>query len=172
MNTLNKYFRYRQSLIDQYIKGDLTKSEYLEENLNAVLSLNIKPFKNIDTPEKGLFNYQYYNALAKEAKMTSKLYLNKEIENSYNEKSDYYYSRKDKATLKVLEIIDFKNVEAYFIKVNSKYLKGKLFEIILNDYNMILHSANESLLKRLKDENVFNNSVKMSLIDEYINQKY
>lgn len=154
-----KYFRYRQSLIDQYIKGDMTKGEYLMENLDAVLSLNIKPFRNIDTVEKGLFNYQYYNAFAKEAKMNS-------------EKADYYYNKKDYATLKVLELLDFKNVKAYPIKVRSKYLKGKLFEIVLVEHNMILHSTSELILKRLKDEYVFENEVRQSLIDGYINQKY
>ena len=61
MNALQKYFVYRQSLIDQYIKGDMSKREYLDRNFDAVLALNIKPFKNVDSVDKGLFNYQYYN---------------------------------------------------------------------------------------------------------------
>ncbi len=56
LNALQKYFNYRQALIDQYIKGDMSKREYLERNLDAVLSLNIKPFKNADTVDKALFN--------------------------------------------------------------------------------------------------------------------
>lgn len=172
MDTLGKYFRYRQSLIEQYLKGDMSKREYLASNLDAVLALNIKPFKYVDSVNKGLFNYQYYNAMAKEAKMEASLYNDKEVKKIYTEKSDYYYSKKDKATLKVLELKDFQNVKAYYIKVRSKELKSKLFEIVLEDNNMILHSANEMILKRLKEERVFEDVKKKSLIDNYINQRY
>lgn len=151
----------------------MSKREYLDKNLDAVLALNIKPFKNVDNVDKGLFNYQYYNALAKEAKINSKGYGDYEIHKLYSEKSDYYYSQKDKATLKVLQLMDFNGVRAYYIKVKSKELKNRLFEIILEDNsNTILHSSNEYILKRLKDEGVFENKTKTSLIDEYINQKY
>ena len=51
-------------------------------------------------------------------------------------------------------------------------LKNKLFEIILHDKNMILHSTSKVVLNRLKNENVFNDTVKKSLIDEYINHRY
>lgn len=172
MNALQKYFNYRQALIDQYIKGDMTKREYLDRNLDAVLALNIKPFKNVDTVDKALFNYQYYNAMAKEAKIDTYSYSDREMEKIYYEKSNYYYNKKDRATLRVLELMDYRNVKAYFIKVRSKYLKNKLFEIILEDNNMILHSANEFILKRLKEEMVFSDGVKKSVIDNYINQKY
>lgn len=173
MNAIEKYFRYRQSLIDQYIKGDMTKREYLEMNYNAVVYNDIKPFKNIDTVDKGLFNYQYYNALAKEMKSMSKAYNDDiEIKKDYIEKSNYYYSKKDRATLKVLELLDFKGVNAYFIKVHSKALKGKLFEILLPERDMVLHSTNELILKRLKEEFVFEDGSKKSVIDSYINQRY
>ncbi len=173
MNALQKYFNYRKSLIDQYVKGDMSKREYLDRNLDAVLALNIKPFKNVDTVDKGLFNYQYYNAMAKEAKITSKVYSDYEIHKMYTEKSDYYYSQKDKATMRVLQLMDFNGVQAYFIKVKSKELKNRLFEIVLEDKsNMILHSSSEFILKRLKEEGVFESAVKTSVIDGYINQRY
>ncbi len=173
MNVLTRYFNYRQSLIDQYIKGDMTKSEYLEKNLDAVLGLNIKPFKNIDTLEKGLFNYQYFNALAKESRQMSYDFSDREIKYEYMEKADYYYDKKDKATLKIIELLDYKGIEAYYIKVRSKNLKGKLFEIIINDYNnMILHSTNDYIAKRLKDNYILSDTEKKSIIDGYINQKY
>ena len=71
MNAIQKYFKYRQSLIDQYAKGDMTKREYLQKNYEAVVYGDIGPFRNMDTVEKALFNYQYYNALAKENKTIS-----------------------------------------------------------------------------------------------------
>ena len=160
LNEIQKYFKYRQGLIDQYVKGDMTKREYLSKNLDAVLGLRDKPFSIVDTLEKGLFNYQYYNALAKECKNTEPA------------KTDYYYSKKDRATLSVLRILDFRGVDAYFIRVRSPQLKGRLFEIIIQEYQMILHSANAGILERLRRERVFAEETRQSVIDGYINQKY
>ena len=174
MNGIEKYFKYRQSLIDQFIKGDMSKKEYLKANYEAVVYNDIKPFKNMDTVYKGLFNYQYYNAKAKEKKAMStiqNLDSNEKLE--YIDSSNYYYSKKDKATIRVLELLDYEDVESYFINVRSKELKGKLFEMVLRDYQgIILHSTNELILKRLKEENVFTEGTRKSLIDGYINQRY
>ena len=52
MNKIQKYFQYRQSLIDQYLKGDMTKREYLQMNYNAVVHNDIGPFIYMDTVEK------------------------------------------------------------------------------------------------------------------------
>jgi hypothetical protein len=160
MNEIEKYFHRRQGLIDQYVKGDMTKSEYLSSNLEMVLALRPEPFKNTDTLEKCLFNYQYFNALAKDARRNDPL------------STDYFYSKKDKATMAALRILDCRNVTAYFIRVRSPSLKGKLFEIIIHDWQMILHSASASILNRLREEGVFKEEVRESLIDGYINQKY
>lgn len=173
MNGIQKYFRYRQSLIDQYVKGDMSKREYLQMNYDAVVNSDIKPFKNIDTIEKALYNYQYYNALAKQMKSISTEYgMEYEMKKDYIEKSDYYYYRKDKATQIILRMLDYKSVEAYFVKVKSKALKGKLFEIILKEYDMILHSTSDLVLKGLREEGVFFEESRQSLIDTYVNHRY
>ncbi|MDR2903955.1 MAG: hypothetical protein LBU77_05565 [Clostridiales bacterium] len=172
MNKLEKYFACRQGLIDQYIKGDMSKSEYLERNLDAVLGLNVRPFQSIDSVEKGLFNYQYYNAMAKEAKVQSDNRMHYELKKEVLEQANYYYQKKDKATLEVLNILGYNNVSAYFIHVHSKYLKGRLFEIIINKYDMVLHSKSALILSRLREERVFEEGTKISVIDGYINQKY
>ncbi|MDR2650189.1 MAG: hypothetical protein LBB94_10800 [Clostridiales bacterium] len=160
MNEIQKYFKYRQGLINQYVKGDMTKREYLSRNLDAVLALREKPFSIVDTLEKGLFNYQYYNALAKECKNTDPT------------RTDFYYSKKDRATMNVLRILDFSGVEAYFIRVRSSQLKGRLYEVIIQEYQMILHSASTEILDRLRCEGVFSEETRQSVIDGYINQKY
>ena len=171
MNKLEKYFAYRQALIDQYMKGDMTKREYLIKNLDAVLALNISPFKHVDNVDKGLFNYQYYNALAKDASMQAKA-SDDETAFIYNEKASYYYSQKDRATMKVLELLDFSGVEAYFIKVRSRELKHKLFEILITEKQMVLHSMNEAIKNRLSIEGVFTEGTRKSVIDGYINHRY
>lgn len=173
MNGIQKYFRYRQSLIDQYAKGDMTKAEYLQRNYEAVVYGDIKPFKNIDTVEKGLYNYQYFNALAKQMKsLSTSRNLDYDLKMDYLQRCDYYYSKKDKATLKVLKMLDYRDVEAYFVKVNSKLLRGKLFEIVLKEPEVVLHSTNEIILKNLREEGVFQEESKKSIIDEYINHRY
>lgn len=160
MNEIQRYFKYRQGLIDQYVKGDMTKSEYLGRNLDAVLSLNIQPFKNIDTVEKGLFNYQYFNAMAKDAK-------------NYDEDlMAEYYRKKDRSTIAVLRLLDYKDVTSYYIRARSRILQGKLIEIVIEDWQMILHTTSELILKLLRDEGVFTGDTRTSLIDGYINQKY
>jgi hypothetical protein len=72
----------------------------------------------------------------------------------------------------VLRLIDFKGVSAYFIAVRSRYLRGRLFEIVLEDYGMILHSASEVILNKLREENVFTEGTRTSVIDYYVNQRY
>jgi hypothetical protein len=68
--------------------------------------------------------------------------------------------------------MNFCGITAYKIKVKSKDLRGKLFEIVLEDNRMILHSANELVLKRLAEEGCLQEGTKCSLIDSYINQRY
>ena len=74
--------------------------------------------------------------------------------------------------MKVLNMLDYRNMEAYFVKVRSKYLKGKLFEIVIPDHDVILHSTNTLILKNLRDEAVFTAGSRISLIDQYINHRY
>ncbi len=173
MNAIQKYFRYRQSLIDQYAKGDMNKQEYLQRNYEAVIYGGIGPFRNMDTVEKALFNYQYYNALAKEMKSVStSQHMEYELKQDYLEKSNYYYRKKDKATMTALQMLDYRGVEAYFVKVRSRFLKGKLFEIVMEESGMILHSTSPLLLQRLREEGVFHEESRKSVIDDYINHRY
>lgn len=173
MNEIQKYFRYRQSLIDQYLKGDMSKREYLRMNYDAVMNNDIGPFKNIDSVDKGLYNYQYYNALAKQMHFISKAYNDDpEMKRDYVERSNHYYYKKDRATMAVLRLLDYRGVEGYFVNIKSRALKDKLFEIVIFDSNMILHSTSELILKRMREEGVFTEGKRRSLIDGYINQRY
>jgi len=173
-NKFEEFLQNRNNLIEQYSKGDLSKDEFIEANYNCINILDIKPFKKIDNFKKALYNYQYYNVLAKYyQKRAHELSKKNAAREDFLEKSNYYYSKKDSVTLKLLILLDFKGVEAYFVKVKSRNLKKKLFEIVLSDYdNIILHSINVSILTRLKQENVFCEKEKNSLVDSYINQKY
>lgn len=171
------FFENRSSLIFQYKIGDISKREFLEYNFELVRRLNLKPFLKVDSYEKGMYNYHYYNVLAKY--FTS---IAKEIRNTkkhqkhyvYNlNKGNNYYNEKDKATLNLIKFLEFEGIEAYYINCESKSLKGKLYEIVLHDYKeAIFHSKSQWLLDILKEEGVFVEGRKDSLIDHYINAKY
>ena len=131
------------------------------------------PFRKIDTVEKALYNYQYYNAMAKRMKsISTSASMDYERRKLYMERSNNYYKSKDYATMKVLELLNYKGIKAYPITVKSRFLKGRLIEIVIDEYSMILHTANEAIRKRLIYENVFSGEKRKSLIDGYINQKY
>lgn len=172
-NKFEVFLQNRQSLILQYNKGDLSKQEFIDENYRCIDSLCIKPFRKIDNVKKAIYNYQYYNVIAKYYQKKAHIMYKKSIKEDFMEISGRFYKKKDKTTEKLLKLLDFKGIEAYFVKVKSPNLKKKLFEIVLKDYdNIILHSKNQKLLKILKDEMVFTHEVRKSLIDSYINQKY
>lgn len=177
-DVFDKFFTHRDYLIIQFANGDISKREFIEEHYDFIQSLKLKPFKHgIDSFEKGIYNYQYYNMVAKycymRAKDKSLLEKHPEEARQFWEMGNYNYNQKDKSTLKLLEHLNFENVEAYFIKVNSKTLKNKLYEIVLTDYeSIILHSKSKHMLRRLKEEGVFKRGIRKSLIDGYINSKY
>jgi hypothetical protein len=171
------FFDNRSSLIVQFKNGDITKKEFLEYNFDFVQKMNVKPFLKVDSYEKGMYNYQYYNVLAKYytmlAKDVKKTKKHQKYYPYYLNKGNNYYHEKDRATLNLLRYLEFQNVEAYFIKVQSRFLQDKLYEIVLLDYKeAIFHSKAIWLLDVLKEEGVFKEGKKVSLIDEYINEKY
>lgn len=176
-STFKSFFDRRSSLIIQFGNGDITKKQFLEYNYDLVMNMNLKPFFKVDSYEKGMYNYQYYNVLAKYFNMMAKNIKNtrkhQRYYNYYLNKGNNYYHEKDKAALNILIFLEFKGVEAYYIKMNSKRLDDKLFEIVLLDYDeAIFHSKADWLLDILKEKGVFVEKKKVSLIDGYINESY
>ena len=72
----------------------------------------------------------------------------------------------------LLIVLDFRGVVAYFVKVRSRFLKGRLFEIVIEEENIILHSTSPLILRCLREEGVFQEESRKSLIDEYVNHRY
>ncbi|WP_026478736.1 DUF6648 family protein [Alkaliphilus transvaalensis] len=176
-NIFQKFFKARESLIEQFQKGDLSKKEYIEEGFYDIQRLEIKPFKIVDSFEKAIFNYQYYNTMAKyyylQSNQIKKYGKHMEKYKEYLQKVDDFYYKKDRSTMKAIELLDFYGVEAYYIQVSSTYLKKKLFEIIFLDHkDVILHSTSQWLLERLQREGLFKEGVRKSLIANYVNEKY
>lgn len=176
-NLFEKFSNHREALIEQFKKGDISKKEFIEQNYSFIQRMNIKPFKNVDNFDKAIFNYQYYNMMAKycflQAKQMRKNDKHTDLTNDLMDKVNYNYRKKDDSTLKAIELLNYTNVEAYYIKVSSENLKKQLFEVTFKDYpKIILHSRNQWLVNRLRDEMVFKEGVRRSLIDNYINEKY
>ncbi len=191
-NKFNKFLQHRQSLLFQYKMGDLTKNEFIEKNFDTIERIGIKPFKRIDNTKKAIYNYQYFNVLAKYYYRQAMDYPrgSKQRAGLLSQSNDYYYE-KDKVTMRLLKLLDYRNVEAYFVRVRSKNLQNKLYEIVISDPDvlyeintlsmryggmdaddLILHSKNPTILMQLKEEGVFLDEKKKSLTDGYINQKY
>ncbi len=171
------FFDKRSSLIVKYENGSITKREFLESNYYLVMKMNLKPFLRIDSFEMGMYNYQYYNVLAKYFTMMAKDIKDAKKRQRYYKyylnKGNNYYHEKDKAVLDLLEYLNFEGVEAYFVDVNSKKLNNKLYEIVLLNYKeAIFHSKALWLLNILKEKGVFKDIKKKSLIDDYINTTY
>ena len=175
--TFDRFFEERDSLIYLFSKGDISKREFIEKHYHFIMRLNLKPFKKIDSFEKGIYNYQYFNAIAKYNKLQMKdkklaekhPELIKELLNNVKTA----YRSKDESIIRLLRFLQYDNLEAYFIKAKSEFLDNKLFEIVLFDYEgVVLHSINKKLLDELKNEGVFQDVRKKSKIDEYVNKKY
>lgn len=171
------FFDNRSSLIVQFKSGEITKKQFLEYNYELVKKMNLRPFLRVDTYEMGMYNYQYYNVLAKYfTSMAKDIQNTKKHQRYYNyylNKGNNYYHEKDKAALSLLEFLEFKGIESYYIKVESRSLNNKLYEIVLVNYKeAIFHSKSITMLKVLKEKGVFQEGQKVSIIDEYINETY
>lgn len=171
------FFENRSTLIIQFREGEITKKQFLEQNYDLVRKMNLRPFLRIDSYEMGMYNYQYYNVLAKyftmlanDVKDTRK---HQRYYSYYLNKGNNYYHVKDKAALDLLEFLEYEGIEAYFINMQSKSLNGKLFEIVLVNYKeAVFHSKSTVLLGHLKKNGVFEEGQKKSIIDAYINETY
>lgn len=171
---LEVFFEKRNDLISELSQGKIDKIAFLEKNYELIQNLNMKPLLNISSLEEGMYNYQYYNILAKFFKQKSQLYSNnKKKQKKYNEnlmKSNNYYAEKDKYLFRMIDFLDKDSSEAYYIDMNSKRLNSSLFEIVVKDVEFaIFHSMNEKILEKLYEKNIFINETRISKIDDYVN---
>ena len=169
---LNLFIKNRNELIDKLDSGDINKNEFLEKNYELIEKLSMRPFLKIDTVDKSIYNYQYYNILAKYHNIKANEFKNrdkKKYKLSVNKKNNYYYE-KDRIILNILELINYSNISAYYINMHSSRLNDNIYEIVVNDYDkIVLHSMNKDILQKLKEKSIFDKVRKKSIIDSYIN---
>ena len=175
--TFDLFFEEREALIYKFTKGDISKKEFIEEHYHFIMRLHMKPFQRIDSFEKGMYNYQYFNVIAKYNKLRAKdrklAEKHPELLKGILENVKAAYRDKDDSVIRLLRFLDYENMEAYFIKAKSEFLDNKLFEVVLHDYDgVILHSISRRLLEELRREGVFSEGRRKSRIDDYVNKKY
>ena len=128
-----KFFFNRDDLINRYATGSMSKTEFIELNYKFITDLKLKPFEGkLDDYKKCIFNYQYYNILAKYCNLKAQdlEFYDPKQSRSYKKEEFEYYKLKDSATQAMLECVEYQNVEAYLLKLNSKRLSGELFEVV------------------------------------------
>lgn len=172
-----KFLDQRETLINELLVGNLDKKMYIEDSYKSLKILGVEPYTIIDAPEKAIYNYQYYNMSAKYLRLQlnelKRIRKNNNKINNFKNQINNMYRKKDEATLALMDIVKFKNVEGYYIDIHSRDLKNKIFEVVFKDFDdVIFHSMNDKIMTRLKDNDVFIEGVKTSLIDNYINSKY
>jgi hypothetical protein len=69
--------------------------------------------------------------------------------------------------------MNYENIEAYFIEMESEKLKNVLYEVVLKNYKFaVLHSKSIWILNTLIKRNVFSENIQKSVIDYYVNGLY
>lgn len=171
-----RFFEQRETFIRKLEANELSKSEYIEETYAFIKSLNLVPSKGpVNSCEEGLYSYQYYNMLAKyyRQKAQELKYRDPFKAKDYRDLVEKYYKEKDKVTSGLLEFLNYKDVEGYYVHIKSRNLRGRLIEIVLKNYDLaVLHTMNERILKKMRKRKVFIEGQQKSVIDDYINTKY
>lgn len=63
---LETFNKWRKESIDLLTEKKICKNEFLEINYEYLVKLDLKPFSNISTVLEAVYNYQYYNIMAKD----------------------------------------------------------------------------------------------------------
>ncbi|WP_300408387.1 DUF6648 family protein [Lagierella sp.] len=167
---IQNFIYHRDRLIKSLEEGEMDKELFLFRNALLVEKLSMRPFNPVDSIEKGLYNYHYYNVLAKQYNNLGNSTNGRKQKFNFN-KRDNYYCEKDKSLEAMLELRNYKNVKAYFIHLHSTRLKNYIFEVVFTDKEYaIFHSKNIKILNKLKKNRVFSESPQKSLIDTYVNK--
>lgn len=174
---LKLFETFRKESIDLLEESKVDKETFLATNLAFLEKLNLKPFTNIKSISQALYNYHYYNLLAKKSNLDAQKIIHntkkkKQYVKNINQRENYYYL-KDMATLRLLELLNYEYIESYYIILKSTRLKGEIFEIHVKCLNQtILHSKSKVILQNLRDHDVFIEEERQSLIDSYVNKTY
>lgn len=172
---LLSFLKHRSKLIDDLDRGILNKEDFTYLNDLFMKDLSLKPFSNVKKYEEALFNYQFFNLKAKEALEMAESSKKKgqiKKEKFYLNQKDNYYKLKDEAILSLIMICSNEKIKAYPILMKSNSLRGEIFEIVFLDREKcILHTKNKRIKSILDKKKIFDNRLRKSLINSYVNSK-
>lgn len=174
---LKMFIDERNRLIEKLDRKEIGKEEFILENMRIIDTYSMKPYPEIENSEQGLYNYHYYNILAKHHNNKAVACRNDRRGRKRRKlefgRRDNYYREKDKVIMELLKITEDENIDAYFIDIDSKRLRNGLMEIVLKDVDKaILHSLDEDIYRYLKRRGVFREGMKRSIIHDYVNKPY
>ena len=110
---LRRVLRDRNALIDQLDCAAISKEEFLDRNYHLLCRMQMKPFQTVDSVEKGLYNYQYYNTMAKYwSKCGESATHEKKRKECQNAVANFYHL-KDQSILSLLHISRAEPIVAY-----------------------------------------------------------
>lgn len=171
---LKSFIKLRNDYINELDQGETSKQEFNERNDKLYIELNLKPFSILDTFEKALFNYNYYNTKAKIALFNANKYREQKKDRKYKRElnlKNNYYDEKDKASVAMIKLEDPEKIEAYHINLHSRNLASSIFEVYFKAREkVILHSKSEEIKELLISLGVFKDEVRDSIIDSYVNK--
>ena len=173
MNRVYELGSKRLELIERLEVGELDKETFILENYRLIGSYMPQNF-NVDSVEEGVVKYHCFNTKAKKLMLEADELEFRDPRKSDRLKENAYefYVKKDKITLAMLEHVDYKDVSAYFINMNSKYLEGSIYEISFKAHDrVILHSRDRRILYKLKCAGCFDEEPRDSIIRDYVNTK-
>lgn len=173
---LIRFFQQRDRLIDDLEAGVLNKSAFLEAQYESVHGSGMKPSNRpIRSLMEGLYNYQYYNTLAKWERVQARIceFRDPAQARQHRIRMDKHYDSKDRETRRILEFYGLQGVEAFYIRVPSPRLEGQLLEIVLvNEHRVILHTADEGIRHWLQRDGVVKPGLQPSRIEAYVQSDY
>lgn len=164
--------KQRNSLIDALTEGVLSKDQFLEENYRLIERLRMKPFQVLSHFEYGLYNYQYYNTMAKYFLRKKYQTHSKRREKECDAAVRNFYFQKDRCILQILDAFR-EGIEAYPVDVRSLRLQHQLIEIVYTEQEkVIFHTINPQIKQRLIAMGVYSDCCRQSKIHAYINQTF
>lgn len=166
---LKRVLEERNRLIDRLDAAALTKQEFHSENYRSLQRWQMKPYPVIDSLEQGIYNYQYYNTLAKEAQRRAGLLADNKRKKLLSDIRNYFHC-KDDCIRQMLAICADEPVESYFIVTESNMMRDRLLEIVfLKREKFILHTLDPQIVRSVKKMGIFLPGIRLSKIHAYIN---
>ncbi|WP_297376151.1 DUF6648 family protein [uncultured Helcococcus sp.] len=170
---LDRFIELRNLYIDLLENKSINKQEFNHKNNEIFQLINLRPFVVLDSFEKALYNYNYYNS---KAKLDMENY-NRHRNSKNNRKArialnncSNNYCLKDDSVMAMISLESPQYIDAYYINMQSKKLADQIFEInFTNKYRIILHTKNIKIKNTLEAMGCFDEKYRDSLIASYVN---